>query len=402
MGNLRFLTAGESHGKALSVIIEGVPAGLPLSEDYVAADLRRRQGGYGRGRRQKIEQDRAQIVSGVRHGLTLGSPIGLLIENRDWVNWQETMAVDPPSGPVEKVTRLRPGHADLPGVMKYFQDDVRPILERASARETAARVAVGAVCRRLLDEVDVRVHSHSMVIGGVEACVDGEPDWEAVERSPVRCADPVAEKAMIEAIDAARNDGDSLGGVVEVWATGVPIGLGSHVHWDLKIDGLLAQALMSIHAVKGVEIGRGFGLARQRGSQVHDVILPADQWGERPWRRASNRAGGTEGGMTNGEPVVARAALKPISTLPKALPTADLATGEQVSAHYERADVCVIPAAGVIAEAMVCIVLAQALLEKFGGDHVEETLRNYRAYMKTVRPRGGAMAASNDEETTEV
>jgi chorismate synthase len=402
MGNLRFLTAGESHGKALSVIIEGIPAGLPLSEDYVAADLRRRQGGYGRGRRQKIEEDRAHIVSGVRHGLTLGSPIALLIENRDWVNWQETMAVEPPSGPVEKVTRLRPGHADLPGVMKYFQDDVRPILERASARETAARVAVGAVCRRLLDEVNVRVHSHSVVIGGVEACVDGEPDWEAVERSPVRCADLATEKAMIEAIDAARNDGDSLGGVVEVWATGVPIGLGSHVHWDLKIDGLLAQALMSIHAVKGVEIGGGFGVARQRGSQVHDVILPADQWGERPWQRASNRAGGTEGGMTNGEPVVARAALKPISTIARALSSADLSTGEQVPAHYERADVCVVPAAGVIAEAMVCIILAQALLEKFGGDHVEETRRNYRAYLETIGPRGDAAASSPHENATEV
>jgi chorismate synthase len=231
------------------------------------------------------------------------------------------------------------------------------------------------------------VHSHSVVIGGVEASVDREPDWAAVERSPVRCADPTAEKAMIEAIDAARNDGDSLGGVVEVWATGVPIGLGSHVHWDRRIDGLLAQALMSIQSVKGVEIGGGFGLARQRGSQVHDVILPAADWGEWPWRRASNRAGGTEGGMANGEAVVARAALKPISTIPRALPSADLASGEQVAAHYERADVCVVPAAGVIAEAMVCIVLAQALLEKFGGDHVEETKRNYSAYMKTIGPR---------------
>jgi chorismate synthase len=223
----------------------------------------------------------------------------------------------------------------------------------------------------------------------VEASVAREPDWEVVEASPVRCADPAAGKAMIEAIDAARDDGDSLGGVLEVWATGVPIGLGSHVHWDRKIDGLLAQALMSIHAVKGVEIGGGFGLAAQRGSQVHDVILPAAEWGERPWQRASNRAGGTEGGMTNGEPVVVRAALKPISTIRKALPSADLATGEQVEAHYERADVCVVPAAGVIAEAMVCIVLAGALLEKFGGDHLEETRRNHRAYLKTIGPRGG-------------
>ncbi len=325
----------------------------------------------------------------MRHGLTLGSPIALSIENRDWANWQEVMAVEPATGPVEKVTHLRPGHADLPGVIKYLQDDVRPVLERASARETAARVAVGAVCRRLLDEFDVRVHSHTVAIGGAEAHVDGEPDWRAVERSPVRCAEPAAEKAMVAAIDAARKDGDSLGGVLEVWATGVPIGLGSHVHWDRRIDGLLAQALMSIQSVKGVEIGGGFGLAHERGSQVHDVILPIADWGEWPWRRASNRAGGTEGGMTNGEPVVARAALKPISTIPRALPSADLATGEQVPAHYERADVCVVPAAGVIAEAMVCIVLAQALLEKFGGDHVEETRRNYDAYLKTIGPRGG-------------
>jgi len=399
---LRFLTAGESHGKALSVIVEGVLAGLALSEDYVAADLRRRQGGYGRGGRQQIEQDRAQIISGVRHGLTLGSPIALSIENRDWVNWQEVMAVEPVAGPVEKVTRLRPGHADLAGVMKYLQDDVRPVLERASARETAARVAVGAVCRRLLEEFGVRVRSHTVGVGGVEAKADGEPDWDAVEASPVRCADKAAEKRMIEAIDAARNDGDSLGGVVELWATGVPIGLGSHAHWDRKIDGLLAQALMSIHAVKGVEIGGGFGLAGQRGSQVHDVILPVTEWGERPWQRASNRAGGTEGGMTNGEPVVARAALKPISTIRKSLPSADLASGERVEAHYERADVCVVPAAGVIAEAMVCVVLAQALLEKFGGDHLEETRRNYQAYTKTVGPRGGAPVPPGQEEATEV
>ncbi len=398
---LRFLTAGESHGKGLSVIVEGMPAGLPLTENHIAADLRRRQGGHGRGGRQQIEQDHAQIISGVRHGLTLGSPIAFSLENRDWVNWQETMAVGPVPGPVEKVTRLRPGHADVPGVMKYFQDDVRPVLERASARETAARVVVGAVCRRLLEEFGVAVHSHSVRIGAVEAHVEGEPDWKAVEASSGRCADKAAETSMIEAIDAARDDGDSLGGVVEVWATGVPIGLGSHVHWDRKLEGLLAQALMSIHAVKGVEIGGGFGLAAQRGSQVHDVILPAAEWGDRPWRRASNRAGGIEGGMTNGEPVVARAALKPISTIRKALPSADLASGESVEAHFERADVCVVPAAGVIAEAMVCIVLARALLEKFGGDHLEETRRNYRAYTKTMGPRRGSPVPPVDDRATE-
>ncbi len=386
---LRYLTAGESHGKGLTVVIEGLPAGLPLTEEYIAGDLRRRQGGYGRGGRQQIEQDRAEIRSGVRHGLTLGSPIALLIENKDWANWQDVMAIEEPETPVEKVTRLRPGHADLPGVMKYGFDDVRNVLERSSARETAARVAVGAVCRRFLDEFGVRVHSHTVAVGEVEAQVDGEPDWEAVEASPVRCADPAAERRIIEAIDAARDDGDTVGGIIEVRASGVPIGLGSHVHWDRKIDGRLAQIMMSLNAAKGVEVGAGFAGARRRGSQVQDIILPSDQWGERPWRRATNRMGGTEGGMTTGEDVVVRAALKPIATLPRSLPSADLRTGEEIPAHYERSDVCVVPAAGVIGEALVATVLAEACLEKFGGDHVEETLRNYRAYLETIGPRGG-------------
>ena len=301
----RFLTAGESHGKGLSVIIDGLPAGLPLTEDFIQLDLRRRQGGYGRGRRQKIEKDRAEIRSGVRHGKTLGSPITLLLENKDWVNWQDVMAVREPSEESVKVTRLRPGHADLPGVIKYAFDDVRPILERASARETAARVAVGAVARRFLEEFGVALHSHTIAIDGVEANVEGEPDWDAVEASQVRCADKDAETRMIEAIDAARNDGDSLGGIVEVRASNVPIGLGSHVHWDRKIDGRIAQAIMSINAVKGVEIGIGFAGAVLRGSQVHDVILPIGKWDGRPWRRATNRPGGTEGGRhQRGEPLV--------------------------------------------------------------------------------------------------
>jgi len=383
----RFLTAGESHGKSLTTIIEGMPAGLALSEDDIAADLRRRQVGHGRGARQQIEQDRAQIVAGVRHGRTIGSPIALLIANRDWENWRDVMAVGALTSPIEKVTHLRPGHADLAGVMKYAQDDVRPILERASARETAARVAVGAVARRLLSEFAIQVHSHTVAIGGIEAKVAGEPDWQVVEDSPVRCADPQAAQRMVAAIDAAREEGDSLGGVIEIWATGAPIGLGSHVHWDRRLDGLLAQALMSVPSVKGVEIGEGFGLAGSRGSQAHDVILPVEEWGGRPWPRASNRAGGIEGGMTNGEPLLLRAALKPIATLPKPLPSADLTTGERVEAHYERADVCVVPAAGVIGEAVVAIVLAGAIIEKFGGDHVDETLRNYRAYLSTVGPR---------------
>ncbi len=400
---LRHLTAGESHGKGLTVIIEGLPAGLALTEEYLARDLRRRQGGYGRGRRQKIEQDRAEIRSGVRHGLTLGSPIALLIENRDWVNWQEAMAIEEPETPVDKVTRLRPGHADLPGIVKYGFDDVRPVLERASARETAARTAVGAVCRRFLEEFGVRIHSHTAVIGDIEAQLDGEPDWGAIEESPVRCADRDAGQRMVAAIDAARNDGDTLGGIVEVRAAGVPIGLGSHVHWDRKIDGRLAQAMMSLNAVKGVEVGDGFAAARRRGSQVHDVILPIDRWDERPWRRETNRLGGTEGGMTNGEELVVRVALKPIATLPRSLPSADLRTGEEIPAHYERSDVCVVPAAGVIGEALMATVLAEACLEKFGGDQMDETLRNYHAYQKTIGPRGGApVPPAEDEETTEV
>ena len=399
---LRYLTAGESHGKGLTVIIEGVPAGLALSEEYIGRDLRRRQGGYGRGRRQKIEQDWAQIRSGVRHGKTLGSPIALLIDNKDWVNWQDVMALEELESPVEQVTRLRPGHADLPGVMKYGFDDVRNVLERASARETAARTAVGAVARRVLEELGVAVHSHTIAIDGVEAQVDGDPDWEKLEDSPVRCADPDAEQRMVAAIDAARNDGDSLGGIVEVRASGVPIGLGSHVHWDRKIDGRIAQVMMSLNAVKGVEIGTGFAGARLRGSQVHDVILPIERWDGRSWRRATNRLGGTEGGMTNGEEIVVRVALKPIATLPRSLPSADLRTGEEIPAHYERSDVCVVPAAGVIGEALLATVLAEAALEKFGGDRMEETLRNYRGYLETIGPRGGAAVSPVEEETTEV
>lgn len=387
MTELRFLTAGESHGRALVALLEGIPAGLELTEDYIARDLRRRQAGYGRSRRQQIEEDRAQIVAGVRHGLTLGSPIALLIENRVWDDWREVMQVEPYAGDPKKVTRLRPGHADLAGSMKYGFDDVRNVLERASARETAARVAVGAVCRRFLEEFGIAVHSHTVSIGEVSARPNGEPDWVAVEDSPVRCGDPDAAERMMRAIDAAQEAGDTLGGVFEVWATGVPIGLGSHVQWDRKLDGQLAQAVMSIHAVKGVEIGPGFAVAAGPGSLAHDVILPAAQWGDRPWRRATNRAGGLEGGMTNGEPIIVRGALKPISTLSNPLPSADLHTAEEIQAHYERSDVCTVPAAGVIGEAMVATVLARAMLEKFGGDSLAETKRNYAAYQQSVGPR---------------
>ena len=385
MSKIRFLTSGESHGQGLSIIIEGIPAGLPLSEDYIQKDLARRQKGYGRGARMKIEKDRALIKSGVRHGVTLGSPIGLWIQNRDWENWQEVMAVEAVNGQVKKVTRLRPGHADMPGILKYKQDDVRNILERASARETAARVAVGAVCRALLSELSIEIHSNTLSIAGHGVKNPMPEDWGVVEESVVRCHEPNVEQRMIGAIDAAKESGDTVGGVFQVVASGAPIGLGSHVHWDRKLDANLAQAMMSINAVKGVEIGPGFKQAQMVGSLVHDVIEPFDGSLERKWKRMSNRAGGIEGGMSNGEDIVVRVAIKPISTLAKPLPSVDLATGEKIQAHYERSDVCQAPPGGIVGEAMMAIVLADAVMEKFGGDHVEETVRNCRSYLETVK-----------------
>ena len=392
MSKIRFLTSGESHGQGLSIIIEGIPAGLPLSEDYIRKDLARRQKGYGRGGRMKIEKDRALIKSGVRHGVTLGSPIGLWIQNRDWENWQEVMAVEAVNGQVKKVTRLRPGHADMPGILKYKQDDVRNILERASARETAARVAVGAVCRALLSELSIEIHSNTLSIAGHGVKNQIPEDWGVVEESVVRCHEPDVEQRMIEAIDAAKESGDTVGGVFQVVASGAPIGLGSHVHWDRKLDANLARAMMSINAVKGVEIGPGFEQAQMVGSLVHDVIEPFDGSRERKWKRVSNRAGGIEGGMSNGEDIVVRVAIKPISTLAKPLPSVDLVTGEKIQAHYERSDVCQAPPGGIVGEAMMAIVLADAVMEKFGGDHVEETVRNCRAYMKTVEGPVGSGA----------
>jgi chorismate synthase len=383
---IRFFTAGESHGQGLVIIVEGMPAALAISEEYIAAQLARRQRGYGRGGRMLIEQDRAHIMSGVRHGYTLGSPIGMTLENKDWANWQEAMAVTPIEGDAKRVTRIRPGHADLPGAMKYGFEDVRNVLERASARETAARVAAGAVAMRLLEEFGIKLHSHVMSIGGVWANPQEPIDWEAVEDSPVRCADPKAAIPMMAAIDAAKEAGDTVGGTVEVIAENVPIGLGSHVHWDRKIDGRIAQALMSINAVKATSIGPGWEIVDRRGSQVHDVIEPVTD-PDRPWQRKTNRAGGTEGGMTNGMPLVARFAIKPIATMVNPLPSVDLDTGELVQAHYERSDVCQVPPAGVIGEAMVALVLADAFMEKFGGDSVPETRRNFEGYMKTVGPR---------------
>lgn len=387
MGQFRFLTAGESHGKGLTMVIEGVPAGLPLSEADIAPDLARRQGGYGRGGRMKIEKDHAEIMAGVRHGATLGTPIALWVQNRDWVNWTEKMAIDPVETEIERVTRLRPGHADLPGAIKYGFDDVRNVLERASARETAARVAVGAVAKRMLAEFGIGFHSHTLSIGGVRADVPEQVDWDAVEEDPVRSADPVAGEAMVAAINAAKPDGDTVGGEVEVRVSGVPMGLGSHVHWDRKLDGRIAQAICSINAFKAVGFGLGFEGAAMRGSKVHDVILPVAEWKGLPWRHATNNHGGIEGGMSTGEDIVVRAAVKPIPTLAHPLPSVDLDTGEEVLAHYERSDVCVVPAAGVVAEAMVAIVLADAWLEKFGGDTLPETRANYAHYLTTIGPR---------------
>ncbi len=388
---IRWFTAGESHGQGLMIIMEGVPAALPLSEEYIGAQLARRQRGYGRGGRMLIEQDWARLVTGVRHGLTLGSPIGMTIENKDWANWQEAMAVEYVENPSQegrgrRVTRLRPGHADLPGTMKYNFSDVRNVLERASARETAARVAAGAVAMRLLEEFGVKLYSHVISIGGIDAVIPETIDWAAVEQSPVRCADPIAAQRMMAEIDAAREAGDTVGGAVEVIAEKVPMGLGSHTHWDRKIDGRLAQALMSINAVKEVSIGPGREVVQQRGSQVQDVIEPVTD-PDNPWQRRTNRAGGTEGGMTDGMPLVARFGIKPIATLHHPLPSVDLDTGEPVQAHFERSDVCQAPPAGVIGEAMVALVLADAFMEKFGGDALPETRRNYEGYMATVGPR---------------
>jgi chorismate synthase len=367
-------------------MLDGLPAGLSLSESYIGQQMFRRQLGYGRGGRQLIEKDWALITSGVRHGLTLGSPISMSIENKDWVNWTKVMSVSKIDEEVKRITRLRPGHADLPGTMKYGYDDVRNVLERASARETAARVAAGAVARRLLEQFGVVINSHSLSIGGVWADVSGPIDWVAVEKSPVRCADDKAGEQMIKVIDDAKEAGDTVGGVVEVVAEGLPIGLGSHVQWDQKIDGRIAQALMSIHATKAVSIGDGWESVNLRGSQVHDVIEPVKDPAN-SWKRKTNRSGGTEGGMTTGSALVARFAIKPISTLKNPLPSVDLDSGDVVQAHYERSDVCQVPPAGVIGEAMISLVLADAFLEKFGGDSIGEITRNYEGYQKTVRPR---------------
>ena len=389
---LRWLTAGESHGPALTAIIEGLPAGIQVTTADINSGLARRRLGFGRGARQKFEQDELTITGGIRHGLSQGGPISLTIANSEWPKWEAVMSADPvDTADLDNLarnaplTRPRPGHADLAGMQKYSLDDARPILERASARETAARVALGVVAKNFLKQTaGIDVFSHVVSIGSVETDTDVLPspgDLSKIDEDPVRCFSASASLKMQDEIKSAHDDGDTLGGVVEVIATNVPVGLGSHVHWDRRLDSKLAAALMGIQAIKGVEVGDGFTSAKRRGSVAHDEIF--NEGGKLV--RSTGRSGGTEGGMSNGEVLRVRAAMKPISTVPKALATVDVATGEAATAINQRSDACAVPAAGVIAEAMVALVLADALLEKFGGDHVSETKRNLESFLANLK-----------------
>jgi chorismate synthase len=386
---LRFVTAGESHGQALVTWMSGLPAGVPVDLAFVDRELHRRQLGFGRGGRQRIEKDRADVLAGVRHGRTIGAPIAIRIENRDWPNWEKALPVEDVDGAEDArktLTAPRPGHADLAGALKFNFHDARYVLERASARETAARVAAGALAKLLLREFGVKILSHTIGVGGVR--LERRASWEEIEavcenlESPLRCVDNQTEEKMKAQVDHALRAGDSVGGIFEVVARGLPPGLGSHAQWDEKLDGLLAQAMMSIQAVKGVEIGEGVAAASSPGSEVQDEISYAAK--EKRFQRAANRAGGLEGGITNGEDVIVRGYLKPISTLRRSLFSADLVTKEPVKAAYERSDVCVVPAGGVAGEAMVAFVLAATFLEKFGGDSLEETRRNFDGYQQQL------------------
>jgi chorismate synthase len=387
---LRWLTAGESHGPELVAIIEGLPAGVPVSLAGIRADLQRRKLGYGRGARQKFEEDELTLSGGVRFGLSMGSPIALRIGNTEWPRWVDVMSAEPvdveslPKGRGAPLTRPRPGHADLVGMQKYGFEESRNVLERASARETAARVALGAIARSFLAELGVTLVAHTLSIGPVRVPDDSPlplpADVDRLDADPLRCFDPAISALMVAEVDEAQKDGDTLGGVVEVLAYGVPPGLGSYVHWDRRIDGQLAAALMSIQAIKGVEVGDGFATTARRGSVAHDELVTDGE----TISRLSDRAGGTEGGMTTGTLLRVRAGMKPISTVPHALRTVDIATGAEAEAHHQRSDVCAVPAAGVVAEAMVALVLANAMLEKFGGDSIDETRRNLRGYLDAI------------------
>ncbi|MGW9626469.1 chorismate synthase [Microbacterium sp. NPDC055521] len=406
---LRVLTAGESHGPELIAIVEGLPSGVTVTAEAIQADLQRRKLGYGRGSRMKFEQDELTISSGVRHGLTLGSPIALRIGNTEWPKWTEVMSPAPTElteksrGRGAALTRPRPGHADLVGMQKYDFDEARPILERASARETAARVALGAVARSFLSELGIRLVSHTLSIGPVRApeyaALPTPDDVDALDADPLRCFDAETSSRMVAEVDSARKDGDTLGGIVEVLAYGLPPGIGSHVHWDRRLDGRLAQALMSIQAIKAVEVGDGFETTRRRGSAAHDELFAANDG----ITRASDRAGGIEGGMSTGTVLRVRAGMKPIATVPRALRTVDVASGETATAHHQRSDVCAVPAAGVVAEAMVAIELANSLLEKFGGDSIRETRRNLESYLAAIpeslrtAPASEAALVAHDE-----
>ena len=387
---LRVLTAGESHGPELVAIMEGLPSGIPISRAAIQADLARRKLGYGRGSRMKFEEDDLSISSGVVQGATLGSPVALRIGNTEWPKWVEVMSAEPTEltdrsrGRGAALTRPRPGHADLVGMQKYDFDEARPILERASARETAARVALGALARAFLGELGIRLVSHTVAIGTVDVpagtAIPTPDDVADLDADPLRCFDTATSAAMVDEVDAARKDGDTLGGIVEVLAYGLPPGLGSHVHWDRRLDAKLAGALMSIQAIKGVEVGDGFETTRRRGSAAHDELFATEDG----ITRSSDKAGGTEGGMSTGTVLRVRAGMKPIATVPRALRTVDVASGETASAHHQRSDVCAVPAAGVVAEAMTAIVLADVVLEKFGGDSIGETRRNLEGYLASI------------------
>jgi chorismate synthase len=402
---LRWLTAGESHGPELIAILEGLPAGVPVALDGIRADLARRKLGYGRGARMKFEQDELNLSGGVRHGLSLGSPIAVRIGNTEWPKWQDVMSPEPvdpeelTGARAALLTRPRPGHADLVGMQKYGFDEARPVLERASARETAARVALGAIARAFLGELGITLVSHTLAIGPVRV-PDDRPlptpgDVERLDADPLRCFDESTSARMVDEVDAARKDGDTLGGVVEVLAYGVPPGLGSYVHWDRRLDSQLAAALMGIQAIKGVEVGDGFTTTTRRGSQAHDeLVIDGDSI-----ERTSDRAGGTEGGMSTGTVLRVRAGMKPIATVPHSLRTVDVATGEAAAAHHQRSDVCAVPASGVVAEAMVALVIANAVVEKFGGDSIDETRRNLDGYLANI-PSSLRTARATASETS--
>lgn len=393
MTTFRYLTAGESHGPGLTVIVEGIPAGLEVTEEYIEKQMSRRQKGYGSGGRMKIEKDRADLRSGVRHGISLGSPIAMWIENKDFANWTDAMSVSEVGDDVDKkvYTKIVPGHADFPGALKYVQHDLRNVLERASARETAARVAAGSIARRLLEEIGISIHSRSVATGDQDgrSVATEDVDWDVVEGSEVRASDADADARFKAAIDKSKKERTTIGGVFEVVAFGAPVGLGSHVHWDRKLDARLAYSMMSINAVKGVEIGTGFANTRKPGREVQDVIEP-DSSDPRRFKQITNHAGGIEGGMSNGNPIVVNVAIKPIATMTNPLPSVDINTGELVDAAYNRSDICQVARACPVGEAMMALTLAEAMLEKFGGDSLDEIKRNYAGYVESHQEFGNS------------